>query len=305
MRPLPTPPATPSSSRSTGPPRPLPKPPLHRAQSHHGFQPLVPNTASPCRVPPGIATPPEASIPPPLQSAPSERPSIRLNINDIPSSAPVSSQNFVSPLSPIAFNLPGPRTLRKRREEELARRMKALGFVEAPSPTGEHPKNSLDGSKLASSAFPRASVEDASSTFTESDDERDVVLLIDHDSDADEHRPMQPPPRSASRAAMLSLFRDDSPRVDEKKKPSFPDAPYGGQKGQNPWKGADGDDREFGGRTSSHIEVRVDVEVEVVTKEAVARTKRRFSRKWVRERKGKRWTERDFGEILCQLRKLR
>ena len=59
------------------------------------------------------------------------------------------------------------------------------------------------------------------------------------------------------------------------------------------------------GRTFSHSDVEVDVEVEVVTREAVARTKRRFSRKWIRERKGKRWTEDDFGQIISQLRMLR
>ena len=211
-----------------------------------------------------------------------------------------------SPLSPIAFNLPGPRTLRKRREEELARRMKALGFVEAPSPTAAEgpkstPNSSGSGNKSGPLSGPRGGTgKEPSSTFSESDDERDVVLLVDHDSDADEH-PIQPPPRSASRAAMLSLFPDESSGADEKK--SFLGGPGHGEK--NPWKAEDKGGREYGERTSSHIEVRVDVEVEVVTKEAVARTKRRFSRKWVRERKGKRWTERDFGEILCQLRKLR
>ena len=178
--------------------------------------------------------------------------------------------------------------------------MKALGFVEAPSPTGEFPKSG--GLKPGPSSYARGVGQQSSSTFTESDDERDVVLLVENDSDMDDHHPIQPPPRNASRAAMLSLFPDDPSPPADGKKMSFLDAPPYAQKG-NPWKAGDAD--EYGARTPGHIEVRVDVEVEVVTKEAVARTKRRFSRKWVRERKGKRWTERDFGEILVQLRKLR
>ncbi|KAI1791073.1 hypothetical protein LXA43DRAFT_889937, partial [Ganoderma leucocontextum] len=250
------------------------------------------------RVPPSIATPPpEAQIPPPLQSAPPERPSIRLNISDMRSTAPLSAQNFTSPLSPIAFNLPGPRRVRKRREEELARHMKALGFVEAPSPTAEGPKSASGVASGSTSSYSRAPAKEPSPTFTESDDERDVVLLVENDSDLDEH-PIQPPPRSTSRDAMLSLFPDDSPGTEGRK--SFLDAPGYGERNpwKDPWKAGDPDQH-------SHIDVRVDVEVEVVTKEAVARTKRRFTRKWVRERKGKRWTERDFGEILCELRKLR
>ena len=181
--------------------------------------------------------------------------------------------------------------------------MKALGFVEAPSPTGDFPKS---GARLkpGPSSYSRGFGQRSSSTFTESDDERDVVLLVENDSDMDDHHPIQPPPRNASRAAMLSLFPDDSdpsPPADGTKM-SFLDAPPYAQKG-NPWKAGDAD--EYGARTPGHLEVRVDVDVELVTKEAVARTKRRFSRKWVRERKGKRWTERDFGEILVQLRKLR
>ncbi len=183
--------------------------------------------------------------------------------------------------------------------------MKALGFVEAPSPTVECSKGASGGAngyKPGPSSYSCGPAKESSSTFTESDDERDVVLLVEHDSDADDH-PIQPPPRSTSRAAMLSLFPDDSPGADGRK--SFLDGPGYGQKSQNPWKAGGTGEREYGACPPSHIEVRVDVEVEVVTKEAVARTKRRFSRKWVRERKGKRWTERDFGEVLVQLRKLR
>ena len=188
----------------------------------------------------------------------------------------VPSPDF--PSSPIAFNLPGTREVRRRREEELARRMKDLGFQETRSPT-EAPDHTATTTRRPS----RARAPEPSPTYTESDDERDVVLLIEHESDVEE-----PPTRSASRAAMLTLFADDDDESDSESAPKLEQVA----------------EREHG-RTFSHSDVEVDVEVEVVTREAVARTKRRFSRKWIRERKGKRWTEDDFGQIISQLRMLR
>lgn len=186
----------------------------------------------------------------------------------------------LSPLSPIAFGFPGPRELRKRREDELDRCMKDLGFVEAPSPVG-HAKTASGSSSACSSSSesdPKTRLGAHARAFSascadESDEERDVVLLVDEHTD-EEPEPEEHPTRSESRAAMLTLFAD----IDTTPSPVGP----------NPL-----------------VEPAVDVQVEIVSKKAAARTRRRFSRKWVREKSGKRWTEKDFSEILCQLRKLR
>ncbi len=201
------------------------------------------------------------------------------------------------PLSPIAFNIPGPRDLRRRREEELERRMKALGFVESPRSPKENavPDAAAEPSPSHDRKFSISSVE--------TDEDREVVLLVDHESDVEDHEPEpepereRPPTRSQSRAAMLTLFSDDPDDSDDRDTLGHP---YGL---------ASVDEREIetvaSGLPGVGSRVDVDVEVEVVTKEAVARTKRRFSRKWIRERRGKRWTEQDFSEIIAQLRKLR
>ncbi|OJT12516.1 hypothetical protein TRAPUB_10917 [Trametes pubescens] len=185
----------------------------------------------------------------------------------------------LSPLSPIAFGFPGPRELRKRREDELDRCMKDLGFVEAPSPISRSATAASDSpaseseSKARSSAHARAF---SASCVEESDEERDVVLLVDEhtDEELEPETEEEHPTRSESRAAMLTLFAD----IDTAPSPIAPHPP---------------------------VEPAVDVQVEIVSKKAAARTRRRFSRKWVREQSGKRWTEKDFSEILCQLRKLR
>ncbi|RDX47744.1 hypothetical protein OH76DRAFT_1464927 [Lentinus brumalis] len=227
-----------------------------------------------------------------------ERPSIRLNIptSQTPSlSAPLATP---IPLSPIAFNIPGPRDLRRRREEELERRMKALGFVESPRSPKENavPDAAAEPSPSPSPPHDRK----FSISSVETDEDREVVLLVDHESDVEDQEPEpepereRPPTRSQSRAAMLTLFSDDSDDRDTL---------------GHPYRLASVDEREIetvaSGLPGVGSRVDVDVEVEVVTKEAVARTKRRFSRKWIRERRGKRWTEQDFSEIIAQLRKLR
>ena len=190
--------------------------------------------------------------------------------------------------------------------------MKELGFVESP----REPK---ENAGLPSPALPSPSPSQAhdrkfSISSLETDEDREVVLLVDHEeSDVEEpelvhesqpepepelgpEREMEyerPPTRSQSRAAMLTLFGDDADNEGDHAAPTFHLAPV--------------DEREQAETRACApgLDVRVDVEVEVVTKEAVARTKRRFSRKWIRERKGKRWTEQDFSEIIAQLRKLR
>ena len=169
--------------------------------------------------------------------------------------------------------------MRKRREEELERRMRALGFVEAPSPRDERPGHARS-----------ASVDDA---------ERDVVFLVDADIEEegeegcrDEEEEREPAPmRSESRAAMRKLFTASACAPKPEPDYSTPRSSY----------------ETIGGRPeiALDVEAHVDVEVELVTKEAVARTRRRFSRKWVREQGGKRWTEKDFSEIISELRKLR
>ncbi|EJF62153.1 hypothetical protein DICSQDRAFT_180044 [Dichomitus squalens LYAD-421 SS1] len=247
-------------------------------------------TTSTARTPPAqysTCPPPALPIPPPEaptsapvpQSATPERPSIRL---EIPMGSP--SEQPVSPLSPIVFSIPGSREVRMRREQELARRMKDSGFQEARSPT-EPPDHKSGASELTSGpSRSRVCAQELSPAYTDSDDERDVVLLLEHDSDMEEC-----PTRSASRAAMLALFSDGDDESDSGSVPKLWQVP----------------EHEHERRNSSHLQAQVDVKVEVVTREAVARTKRRFSRKWIRERRGKRWTEDDFGEIISQLRKLR
>ena len=186
--------------------------------------------------------------------------------------------------------------------------MKELGFVESPREPKENA--GLPSSALPSPAHDRK----FSISSLETDEDREVVLLVDHEeSDVEEPEPVhesqpesqlepepeyeRPPTRSQSRAAMLTLFGDDADLQDDHAAPTCHLAPV-----------AERDHAET--RAPAHgldmnVRVHVDVEVEVVTKEAVARTKRRFSRKWIRERKGKRWTEQDFSEIIAQLRKLR
>ncbi|KAI0684356.1 hypothetical protein C8Q76DRAFT_762371 [Earliella scabrosa] len=311
-RPLPTPPTTPSpqSVRVSLPPRPLPRPPIHRSQSYQTFrhplptpplsapdtppeEPVASTSTLPApatgsvvesTAPNRSRTPTTAALPP----VPSERPSIRLEIPSAPPLTP-SSLKFATPLSPIAFNIPGPRDLRRRREEELSRRMTELGFVESP----RTPKDPSSASTSAcaststeSSSGPASSLSPShernfsiSSVESEGDAERDVVLLVDCESDVEEH-----PTRSESRQAMLTLFADDE--EDEPKLEAIAEIDV------EPCR-------------PSAFEIQVDVEVEVITQEAVARTKRRFSRKWIRERKGKRYTEQDFSEIIAELRKLR
>ena len=194
--------------------------------------------------------------------------------------------------------------------------MKELGFVESPR---EPKENALADAGLPSPALPSPSPSAAhdrkfSISSLETDEDREVVLLVDHEeSDVEEHEPElgrqlasqpewemeyeRPPTRSQSRAAMLTLFGDDADNEDDHAAPTCHLAPVDEREHADPLGPAHGLD--------VHVRVDVDVEVEVVTKEAVARTKRRFSRKWIRERKGKRWTEQDFSEIIAQLRKLR
>lgn len=164
----------------------------------------------------------------------------------------------VTPLSPIAFDFAGPRELRQRREVELDRCMKDLGFVEAtpPATAKTSPPSSARGRHMHSFSI-------------QEEEEHDVVLLVDDHTDSENEHPT----RSESRAAMLTLFTD----IDTLPSPVGP---------------------------KSMKEPTVDVQVQVVSKTA-GRSKRRFSRKWVREQSGKRWTEKDFSQIISQLRKLR
>ncbi|KAI0774661.1 hypothetical protein BD413DRAFT_302144 [Trametes elegans] len=270
-RPLPTPPSTPQTGHASMPPRPLPHPPPIRAQSDPSPRlrrlPLpTPPPYSAVSQPQAGSSPAVASVAAPVGHA--ARPSIQLAI---PDAAPGGSKSAAqpspvpTPLSPIAFNFPGPRDLRKRREEELERRMKDLGFVEAPPPVPAEqsaPQSSSAGSHSPSSSISRVS----------SDEGRDVVLLVEPpcESDAEEL-----PRRNESRAAMRALFPTPEP---------------------SPCAAA---------FDLSSDGVAVDIQVEVVQTKAASRAKRRYSRKWVREKSGKRWTEQDFGEIISQLRKLR
>ncbi|CDO77224.1 hypothetical protein BN946_scf184747.g37 [Trametes cinnabarina] len=178
------------------------------------------------------------------------------------------SEVTLTPLSPIAFNIFGPKELRKRREEELERRMKDLGFVEQIPPPLP-PKDARKTSNPTSRSDRR--IPPFSAVAVESENDRDIVLLVDDVSDVETE---ELPVRSESRAAMLTLFTNAAPSpVDACTKPP--------------------------------MEIAVDVRVETVMSGAVNRTKHRFSRKWVREQRGKRWTEKDFSEILYQLRMLR
>lgn len=318
-RPLPTPPATPLSAQSTlasPPPRPLPRPPVHRAQSYQSLRsdplpspphsaPLtfpehpLPSSSKPSATDPkgkASAHPyafPSAFAPshPPRPSSTTlaERPSIRLEIPPARARAP-APHKAITPLSPIAFNIPpGPRDVRKRREAELERRMAALGFVESPRTPKDEP-SSTRACKSPPSAHERSF--SMSSAVSDGDDERDVVLLVDCSSDAEggEH-----PTRSESRQAMLTLFADDADGDEE----------CDGESDAGRLSRIAEAEMGRGGARTPVIEVQVDVKVEIVTKQAAARTKRRFSRKWVRERKGKRYTEQDFSGIISELRKLR
>ncbi|KAH9884936.1 hypothetical protein C8Q73DRAFT_840426 [Cubamyces lactineus] len=299
-RPLPTPPSTPQHVRTFLTPRPLPRPPLERSHSeilppHRSTSLPTPPTApapppvAPSSSPPQSAKVPKADVsataPAPTPSrapkavvAPSDkavgRPSIQV---DIPRTARKTSGSApqitleLTPLSPIAFNFPGPRELRRRREDELCRRMKDLGFVEEiPPPLPPKDAQSISKSTRAHTGrhTPGFSISGCAP-----EDDRDVVLLMECSSDSETE---ELPTRGESRAAMLALFPD----ADCAPSPIKPC------------------------RRASK-EVTVDVQVEVVSKKAAARTKRRFSRKWVREKSGKRWTEKDFSEILSELRKLR
>ncbi|KAI0638664.1 hypothetical protein C8Q77DRAFT_447084 [Trametes polyzona] len=207
----------------------------------------------------------------------SARPTVSLSIP--PSALANTSEppqlSVLTPLSPIAFDFPGPRELRKRREDELDRRMKDLGFVEAPPPSAKSKAVRAPPGPAQSHSRPSRHAAAFSVSSAESDDGRDVVLLVDphSDSETDLEDP-EPPTRSESRAAMLTLFAD----VDTAPSPLAEFPPD---------------------------KLEVDVQVEIVSKKAAARTKRRYSRKWVREKSGKRWTEKDFSEVLAQLRKLR
>ncbi|KAI0371424.1 hypothetical protein BV20DRAFT_965144 [Pilatotrama ljubarskyi] len=297
-RPLPTPPATPLNARSSFPPRPLPHPPLARSNSdiHPGYR------SNPLPTPPTVPAPPRVSatasgsalapqsrrpiIPERDESAISVtavasvsastshpgRPSIQLSI---PGSPPKDSRPprlaIPTPLSPIVLNFSGPDELRKRREDELCRRMKDLGFVEA-TPPPPPPKGTGAPGKVAS--HPGRHAPTFSISCVGSDDDKDVVLLEDLQSDSESGHP---PMRSGSRAAMLTLFAG----VEEEAGLPSPRA------------------------MAPTNEALKEVQVEVITKKAAARTKRRFSRKWVREKSGKRWTEKDFSEILSELRRLR
>ncbi|KAL7282774.1 hypothetical protein ACG7TL_004250 [Trametes sanguinea] len=146
--------------------------------------------------------------------------------------------------------------------------MKDLGFVEQSPP----PLPPKDGHKASNSiSRARGHLPAFSATAQEQEDERDIVLLMEHASDSEAE---EPPTRSESRAAMLTLFADVEPSPTDV-------------------------------RGSPSMDVAEDVRVETVMSNAVNRAKHRFSRKWVREKSGKRWTEKDFSEIISELRKLR
>ncbi|KAI0737828.1 hypothetical protein C8Q80DRAFT_1055530, partial [Daedaleopsis nitida] len=211
-----------------------------------------------------------------------------------------------TPLSPLAFNILGPRELRKRRESALSRRMTELGFVESPRtpreqaafPSAPSPDPSTPGPSVKCS--PQAAHErnfSLSSVHSEGDAERDVVLLVDchldcesdcesddghheqeHEHEHEDEHAHDGPTRSESRQAMLTLFAE----------PPFKLVPI-----------------DEAAATGTDHERHVDIRVEVVTQEAVERTRRRYSRKWIRERKGKRYTAQDFQEVIAELRKLR
>ncbi|KAI0650919.1 hypothetical protein C8Q79DRAFT_1037181, partial [Trametes meyenii] len=305
-RPLPTPPATPDSARGPLPPRPLPSPPpfqAHRTlETRPAKLPIPPSTPPTPRPPrpvraasvPTLSFKPEpspsvysismdpsrsTSVASTAKQAPSStgRPSIQLLMPSSSSSTTTDSTPpslpTPSPLSPIAFDFSGPSDQRRRREEELERRMRDMGFVEATPRKRAHATSGSVSRATGGRHTPAFSV-----SYGESDEERDVVLLVDHQSDAEDDA--EPPTRSESRAAMLTLFsnaEDEIELVPQRAAPLSPPPP----------------------------EDVADVQVEVVTKEAVARTKRRFSRKWVREKGGKRWTTKDFSEVISELRKLR
>ena len=188
--------------------------------------------------------------------------------------------------------------------------MKALGFVESPSPRDE----------TANGGAPERRPADVSLAEVE-EEGHDVVLLVGSDdgehqaavrSDDGDGEPIAPAhpqrahgaghARQASRAAMRELFAD-TPSPVAFAAPAPKDAPV---PAPAPPRATAGKFGKFGKpRVALRAPAEADVEVELVSKEAVARTKRRFSRKWVREQQGKRWTERDFSEIIAQLRRLR
>ncbi|KAI8994104.1 hypothetical protein BD414DRAFT_273301 [Trametes punicea] len=276
-RPLPTPPLTLSHTRSYLSPRPLPRPPLHRAHSDS----CTPRHLVPLRA---LPTTPTVHAPPPTTI-----PSLR-KLTEVPSTTPVASEvlqlaipghtpvnstepsDLISPTpsSPIALSLRGPKDLWKRGEDELSRRMRDLGFIESTPPPPPPPPQDVQAASRSKRHLGRNT---SAVSRLESDDDKDVVLLIEPSFSAQMD---ETPTQSKSRAAMLTLFVG----VEDAKSPI--------EQGCVP-----------------PAEVALDVQVEVVAKNAIARASKRYSRKWVREKGGKRWTERDFSEILSELRKLR
>jgi len=109
-RPLPTPPTAPYSVPKSHRMRPLPTPP-HSARSTQVHRPGDQRS-------------------PPAHTG-SAKASLHL---DIPGpSAELRVTTPITPLTPISFSFPRRRSLRRKREEELARRMKRMGFVEVPT----------------------------------------------------------------------------------------------------------------------------------------------------------------------------
>ncbi|KAI9057691.1 hypothetical protein FKP32DRAFT_1339277 [Trametes sanguinea] len=289
-RPLPTPPH--SARSSLPPPRPLPHPPLRRCNSEATSTKRKPPLPTPPLVPgPPLSGTASSSSPASKTAAPRSskpvtvassapttakskvpvagRPSIQLSIPPQKKRQSITpSEVILTPLSPIAFNISGPLALRKRREDELGRWMKDLGFVEEIPPPLP-PKDDRKPSKSISRS--RGHHPTFSVTTHDQEDGRDVVLLVEDSSDSETE---ELPPRSDSLAAMLTLFPDAAPSPTVE-------------------------------RTSPSKGVAVDVRVEAVATNAANRAKNRYSRKWVREKSGKRWTEKDFSEIISELRKLR
>ncbi|KAI0643567.1 hypothetical protein C8Q79DRAFT_1022590, partial [Trametes meyenii] len=233
-RPLPTPPTTPDSARGPLPLRPLPSPPpfqAHRTLETHPAKLPIPPSTPPTPRPPWLVRAASVSTlsfkPKPSSPAhsismdPSRstsvastakpalfstgRPSIQLLMPSSSSSTTTDSMPpslpTPSPLSPIVFDFSGPSDQRRRREEELERRLCDMGFVEATPRKRAH---ATSGS--VSRATGRRHTPAFSVSYGESDEERDVVLLVDHQSDTEDD--MQPPTRSDAHALLERRRRD-------------------------------------------------------------------------------------------------
>lgn len=312
-RPLPQPPQNLNTLTVPGSnPRPLPKPPVDCAvrpnanasqssfhsinSTHSTYSPLESTSAS------------ASSSPYPSSTPASSHASSLVDISDrtlqleIPPFEPldvmdvhIRSPSTTSPVSPIIFAFPpmSPDLFRKR-ESALAERMMELGFVEqvqvqsrsqsraSPSPS---PSYSFSPSPSPSPCPSRMSSRhdeiDSEATAEAHDEDHEVVLLLD----------LQHEPERAQNA-----------ETRENQRPVYHHPYHHAAEKTSP----DTSKVRSGIHNSSPAAITAPPVPAPVVQDGGQQTKaKRFSRKWVREKKGKRWVEKDYEEVLQALRKLR